>query len=113
MRSLKAKVPFHLTVKVARVEQAAPRKPAALKPTIRAVVYSRSLQTRAHGPVEVTAHGESVELCRPQILFPTQLVGTSQFEVSPDAKRFLMMQAPLENSFNLTLVVNWPEELKK
>jgi len=63
--------------------------------------------------VEVTAHGDSVELGRPQILFPTQSVGAAQFEVSPDGKRLLMMQAPVQNSSNLTLVVNWPQELKK
>jgi Tol biopolymer transport system component len=63
--------------------------------------------------VEVTAHGESVELGKPQILFATQPAGTSQFEAAPDGKRFLMMQAPVENSSNLTLVVNWLQELKK
>jgi Tol biopolymer transport system component len=63
--------------------------------------------------VEVTAHGDSVELGKPQVLFPTQPVGPGLFEVSPDGKRFLMMQAPVQNSSNLTLVVNWPQELKK
>jgi hypothetical protein len=63
--------------------------------------------------VEVTAHGERVELGKPQILFATQPAGTSQFEVAPDGKRFLMMQAPVENSSNLTLVVNRLQELKK
>ncbi len=63
--------------------------------------------------VEVTAHGESVEMGKPQILFPTQLVGTGQFEIAPDGKRLLMMQAPMENLSSLTLVVNWPQELKK
>ena len=63
--------------------------------------------------VEVTTHGESVEMGKPQILFPTQVVGTGQFEVAPDGKRLLMMQAPMENSSSLTLVVNWPQELKK
>jgi dipeptidyl aminopeptidase/acylaminoacyl peptidase len=63
--------------------------------------------------VEVTAHGESVELGKPQILFATQPAGTDQFEVASDGKRFLMMQAPVENSSSLTLVVNWPQELKK
>jgi eukaryotic-like serine/threonine-protein kinase len=63
--------------------------------------------------VEVTAHGDSVELGRPQILFPTQPVGPGLFEVSADGQRFLMMQAPVQNSPSLTLVVNWPQELKK
>jgi Tol biopolymer transport system component len=63
--------------------------------------------------VEVAVHGESLELGRPQILFPTQSVGAGNFEMSPDGKRLLMMQSPLENSSNLTLVVNWPQELKK
>jgi hypothetical protein len=56
--------------------------------------------------VEVTAHGDSVELGKPQILFPTQPVGPGLFEASADGQRFLMMQAPIENSSNLTLVVN-------
>jgi hypothetical protein len=63
--------------------------------------------------VDVTTHGESLELGKPQILFPTQPVGTGQFEAAPDGKRFLMMQAPIENSSSLTLVVNWLQELKK
>jgi len=63
--------------------------------------------------VEVTAHGESVELGKPQILFPVQPMGDGQFELAPDGKRFLMVQAPVQNSSNLTLIVNWPQELKK
>jgi Tol biopolymer transport system component len=63
--------------------------------------------------VEVAVHGDSVELGRPQILFPTQPVSAGNIETSPDGKRLLMMQSPLENSSNLTLVVNWPQELKK
>ncbi len=63
--------------------------------------------------VEATAHGDSVELGKPQILFPTQPVGPGLFEVSADGNRFLMMQAPLQNSASLTLVVNWPQEPKK
>ena len=63
--------------------------------------------------VEVTAHGDSVELGKPQILFPTQPVGPGLFEASPDGKRFLMMQAPVQNSSSLTLVVNWPQEPRK
>ena len=63
--------------------------------------------------VEVTAHGDSVDLGKPQVLFPTQSVGTNQFEAVADGKRLLMMQAPVQNSPSLTLVVNWPQELKK
>ncbi len=63
--------------------------------------------------VEVTAHGDSVELGKPQILFPTQPVGPGLFEATPDGERFLMMQAPVQNSSNLTLVVNWPQEPRK
>ena len=63
--------------------------------------------------VEVTVHGDSLDLGKPQILFPTQFTGTNQFEVSPDGKRLLMMQPPLQDSPSLTLVVNWPQELKK
>jgi len=40
-------------------------------------------------------------------------VGASQFEISPDGQRFLMIQAPVQDSSNLTLVVNWLQELKK
>ena len=60
--------------------------------------------------VEVTAHGDSMELGKPQVLFPAQ---PTQFEASADGKRLLMMQAPMESSSHLTLVVNWPQELKK
>lgn len=60
--------------------------------------------------VEATTHGDSIELGKPQILFPAQ---PGMFQASADGKRLLMMQAPVENSSNLTLVVNWPQELKK
>jgi eukaryotic-like serine/threonine-protein kinase len=60
--------------------------------------------------VEVTAHGDSVELGKPQALFSAQ---PGLFQASPDGNRLLLMQAPLQNSPSLTLVVNWPQELKK
>jgi eukaryotic-like serine/threonine-protein kinase len=62
--------------------------------------------------VEVTAHGDSVELGKPKVLFPVQ-AGNTPFEVSPDGQRLLMIQQPGHDSPNLTLVVNWPQELKK
>jgi len=60
--------------------------------------------------VEVTAHGDSVELGRPQILFSAQ---PGLFNASPDGNHLLMMQAPVQNSPSLTLVVNWLQEPKK
>jgi len=63
--------------------------------------------------VEVTAHGDSVDLGKPQILFSAQAAGFNQFEASPDGQRLLMMQPPLQDSPSLTLVVNWLQELKK
>jgi eukaryotic-like serine/threonine-protein kinase len=60
--------------------------------------------------VEVTAHGDSVELGKPQALFSAQ---PGLFQASPDGNHLLLMQAPLQNSPSLTLVVNWPQELKK
>jgi len=60
--------------------------------------------------VEVAAHGDSVELGKPQPLFPAQ---PGNFEASADGSRLLMMQAPVQNSPSLTLVVNWPQEPKK
>jgi eukaryotic-like serine/threonine-protein kinase len=63
--------------------------------------------------VEVTAHGDSVELGRPKVLFPMQSVGNNQIELSPDGQRLLMIQAPVQDSASLTLVVNWLQGLKK
>jgi eukaryotic-like serine/threonine-protein kinase len=63
--------------------------------------------------VEVTAHGDSVDLGKPQILFSAQAGGFNQFEASADGKRLLMMQPPVQDSPSLTLVVNWPQGLKK
>ncbi len=60
--------------------------------------------------VEVTPHGDSVEFGKPQSLFPAQ---PSSFEASADGKRLLMMQAPVQDSPSLTLVVNWQQEPKK
>jgi eukaryotic-like serine/threonine-protein kinase len=63
--------------------------------------------------VEVTAHGDSLELGRPQILFATQPLGAGVFDASNDGKRLLLMQAPVQNSSNLTLVVNWTAGARK
>jgi Tol biopolymer transport system component len=63
--------------------------------------------------VEATAHGDSIELGKPQTLFSTQPVGPGLFEATTDGNRFVMIQAPIQNSSNLTLVVNWLQELKK
>ena len=60
--------------------------------------------------VSVTPHGDSVELGKPQSLFPAQ---PSNFEATADGKRLLLMQAPVQNSPSLTLIVNWLQELKK
>jgi len=60
--------------------------------------------------VEVTPHGDSLELGKPQILFSAQ---PGEFSASPDGSRLLMMQTPMPSSPSLTLVVNWPQELKK
>ena len=60
--------------------------------------------------VSVTPHGDSVELGKPQPLFPVQ---PGNFEASSDGKRLLMMQPPVQNSPSLTLIVNWMQELKK
>ncbi len=62
--------------------------------------------------VEVMAHGDSLELGKPKTLFPVQSSNTP-FELSPDGQRLLLIQAPVQDSPDLTLVVNWPEELKK
>jgi len=63
--------------------------------------------------VEVTAHGDSVDLGKPQTLFSAQAGGFNQFEASADGNRLLMMQPPVQDSPSLTLVVNWLQELKK
>jgi hypothetical protein len=60
--------------------------------------------------VSVTPHGDSVELGKPQSLFPAQ---PSNFEATADGKRLLLMQAPVQSSASLTLIVNWLQELKK
>jgi eukaryotic-like serine/threonine-protein kinase len=60
--------------------------------------------------VEVTAHGDSIELGKPQALFSAQ---PGLFQASPDGNHLLLLQAPLQNSPSLTLVVNWLQELKK
>jgi serine/threonine protein kinase len=63
--------------------------------------------------VQVAAHGDSVELGKPQILFPTQTLGTGELTATGDGSHFLLIQAPVQSSASLTLVVNWPQEPKK
>jgi len=63
--------------------------------------------------VGVITHGDSVELGKPQILFPTYPVGPGIFDATSDGQRFLLMQSPPQNSSNLTVVENWTSALKK
>ena len=60
--------------------------------------------------MSVMLRTDSVDLRKSQVLFPAR---PSVFEASADGKRLLMMQAPVENSSNLALVVDWPRELRK
>ena len=69
--------------------------------------------------VEIRAKGEGLELSRPAPLFsfhPSLRVfrqGMIGYDVSPDGKQFLLNAVADENTRPLTLVVNWPAELKK
>ncbi len=63
--------------------------------------------------VEVTVHGDGLELSTPKVLFTTQAVGPGQFEATADGQRILMLQAPVKDSSSLTLIVNWPQGSKK
>jgi Tol biopolymer transport system component len=67
--------------------------------------------------VSVDLDGGSLKLHLPKPLFQTRLVFDSvprQYDVSADGKRFLLPQ-PLEESTSvpITVIVNWPELLKK
>ena len=63
--------------------------------------------------VQITPHGDSLEMGKPEVLFPTQAAGGGTFELAPDGNRLLLVQAPVENSSHLTLIVHWPQELKQ
>jgi hypothetical protein len=67
--------------------------------------------------VSVEPDGASPKLRLPKPLFPTRLEFGSffrQYDVSADGNRFLLAQ-PLEESTSvpITVIVNWPELLKK
>ena len=67
--------------------------------------------------VSVVQSGASLKLSLPKPLFPTRLEFGSflrQYDVSADGRRFLLAQ-PLEESASvpITVIVNWPELLKK
>ena len=67
--------------------------------------------------VSVDSGGGSLKLSLPKPLFPTRLEFDSvfrQYDVSADGRRFLLAQ-PLEESTSvpITVMVNWPELLKK
>ena len=62
--------------------------------------------------VDVTERGDSLEMGKPKTLFPVQATGAA-FELSPDGQRLLLIQELERDSPILTLVVNWPEEVKK
>jgi hypothetical protein len=67
--------------------------------------------------VSLDSGGASLTLSLPKPLFPTRLEFDSvfrQYDVSADGKRFLLAQ-PLEESTSvpITVIVNWPELLKK
>ena len=67
--------------------------------------------------VSVVTSGASLKLTLPKPLFQARLAFNSvprQYDVSADGKRFLLAQ-PLEESTSvpITVIVNWPELLKK
>jgi Tol biopolymer transport system component len=65
--------------------------------------------------VEVSASGDSFQVGRTQPLFEirAQRPGNA-YDVTPDGRRFLVNTASeTQNSAPMTLVVNWPTELKK
>ena len=68
--------------------------------------------------VSVDSGGAGPKLGKPTPLFQTrldlELIQRQQYDVSADGKRFLLAQ-PLEESTSvpITVIVNWPELLKK
>jgi Tol biopolymer transport system component len=66
--------------------------------------------------VEVTASGETLKLGPPKPLFQTRIVrvfeGYTQFDVSPDGKRFLINTLANQNQQPIMVFSNWAEKLK-
>lgn len=64
--------------------------------------------------VEVRAATNRVELGVPKALFETFSYGVfGRFDVSPDGQRFIVPFEPGELTTSITLVVNWPADLKR
>jgi Tol biopolymer transport system component len=69
--------------------------------------------------VSIVEKDASLEIGRPVSLFSfrptlrTYRQGMIEFDASPDGQRFLLNVAADENNRPLTLVLNWPAELKK
>jgi len=64
--------------------------------------------------VEVDGSGKTFQLGRTQSMFRANLVGAGWlYDVARDGQRFIIEVAAEQSDRPLTLVVNWPEELKK
>ena len=63
---------------------------------------------------DVTPHADDLQISPPHPLFKATISALGRpFDVSPDGKRFLVDQAQQDTNNPISLIVNWPTELKK
>ena len=62
-----------------------------------------------------TAPAFGVDSIRPlfQLDFPNLIVSSPLYDVSPDGQRFAVLTVDRTKSTSITLLTNWPAELKK
>jgi eukaryotic-like serine/threonine-protein kinase len=63
--------------------------------------------------VDVTERGDSLEIGKPHALWQPRLQAVVPPYATPDGKRFVATEMPLQSTSRLSLIVNWDAALKK
>jgi hypothetical protein len=62
----------------------------------------------------VAPRADAIEIGTPRLLFDSNLASIpGRYDLSRDGKRFVLLTIPTEQQPPVTLVVNWPEEVKR
>jgi eukaryotic-like serine/threonine-protein kinase len=63
--------------------------------------------------VDIASHGDALQIGTPHALWQPRLQAVNPPYATPDGKRFLANELPLQSTSHLSLTLNWDAELKK